>query len=282
MNRLLLRIFTKALLLAGPQRLDTQQHPAGKVGESPFGTMALGRIFDSARTNFSDLEMVNQAGSPGLQPQPAAVIRTDSDQRISRGPNASRPNNSMFYGRVLSLEIEFGLWAKDDDGPGYPALDPRLEALLDLFEFQIEACLRGLHPLAVHWQDLFTWDGWMSEPVWLEDERGRIPVAARRLTMPVLARIDCLPLPRRYDAPIQIPELPPNFDAEMAALEAQAGGDFLLYIQGLRALLATQALPIGSVYPPLLSIYRQIAESQPAEGDPAEVLDEGESLPPPE
>lgn len=176
------------------------------------------------------------------------------------------------------MRIEFGFWVKDDDGVGYPAADSRMEARLNMFEYQIEACLRGSHPWVALWQSYFTAETMTSNAVWFEDEEGRTKAAARELTIPCRVNPECLPYAHRYDEPQEVPAIPSPLAELIAEFKLRGGGDFLKYVLGIETVLKAEALPVGSVYPRLTTVYLRIPEAITPPGEKPNIILEGDVL----
>ena len=109
---------------------------------SPYPTMAEGRVFDS---RLDPMQIVE-----GQSRQPYAIVYTDDDA----GDGLSANNGGPPWYRKLDLAIHFAVAAhgvitnpdtgEEIDGFGPIETDAEVEALLDLFEYQIERALFGL------------------------------------------------------------------------------------------------------------------------------------------
>lgn len=232
MNRLALRLMTKGTLLSG--------------GPAPYATMAGERIFDSRREDWNDFKPEDRG--------PAIVIRTDNDHREHQ-----RTDYDII--RRTELRIEFAIWeAFREDGsetyvPGWPATDAQLEAMLDLFEYQWNAQLFGSHPWAVGWRQMFVRETYISSPMYLDTDFGRVKMAAREAVMTLALSPDCLPLPRKSSDPAEIAALPALLRAVFDRIAAVAPASaFKTSSAQIRAMLEAQQLPKGYVYPDLAGV----------------------------
>lgn len=93
-------------------------------------TIANNRVYDSRITDFDPETFPDDA-------MPTIIILTDSDE----GEQLSRQNGGPPFHRMIDLVFEIGMVQKVQDGTTYnliyPDTDARLEAALDLVEFQI-------------------------------------------------------------------------------------------------------------------------------------------------
>lgn len=93
-------------------------------------TIAEGRVYDSRISDFAPDAFVDDA-------KPTAILLTDGDE----GEALSKQNGGPPFHRLIDVVVEIGMTqsVQEDDGfiVGYPDTDARLEASLDLLEFQI-------------------------------------------------------------------------------------------------------------------------------------------------
>lgn len=254
MQRLALRIITKGALL--------------HAGLAPYPTMAGERVFDSDRTNINDLSADKEG--------PAILIRTDADARDMQGPGA-RPASHVLL-RTCEMRIQFAFWGprstpdpQNPSGPPiqlnpWPVTDARLEAMLDLFEYQIEAALMGSHPYAAWWRQRFQMQGFASTQAFVEDEEGRHKLASRELVMNVVLPSECIPSAERLEEVPSTPALPVELKKVFDRINIDGTGDFKAYAAGLKTMLLSDYLPTGYQYPALNIVKMQIPEPNTPQG----------------
>ncbi|CUT12537.1 hypothetical protein BF49_3617 [Bradyrhizobium sp.] len=100
----------------------------GADGARP--TIAEGRFYDSRISELAPESVVDDA-------KPVGILLTDQDE----GEALSEQNGGSPFRRLIDLVIELGMVQALQDGDGYivgyPDTDRRLEASLDLLEFQV-------------------------------------------------------------------------------------------------------------------------------------------------
>jgi hypothetical protein len=111
-------------------------------------TIAEERVYDSRIGDLSPETF-------GEDAKPVIIALTDNDQ----GDELSRQNGGPPFIRMIDLVVEFGMVMTLKDGAdfviGYPDTDARLEASLDLLEFQIVRRLAyGLDPLSIQFRKM--------------------------------------------------------------------------------------------------------------------------------
>jgi hypothetical protein len=93
-------------------------------------TIANNRVYDSRITDFNPESFPDDA-------KPTVIVLTDEDE----GDQLSKQNGGPPFFRKIDLVFELGIVQKVQDGTTfnliYPDTDPRLEAALDVLEFQI-------------------------------------------------------------------------------------------------------------------------------------------------
>jgi len=148
----------------------------------PFPTMAGAFVHDTKLTPLIDVKGEGQV--------PSILIYTDEDKRVNLDKN-----NKRTWKRTISLVIEVAVSnvMRGKDGLEFePAeVDPELEALLDLFEAEVEAALYDpSNPWALAWMTLVkTIDQWTSEPFRSAEQANRY--AVRQIHLECELNTDC-------------------------------------------------------------------------------------------
>ena len=184
MNRTALRLGTIAALANG--------------GAVPFPTMAGNIVFDSRS---EPVELVVAA-----ETYPMIIVHTERDREDRDAGNGRAAMQPLR--RTVDMRIEFGITnsPKDASGatkPDWPEADAALEAMIDLFNLQIQNALFGKGPWAVWWRGLFAVPEIVSERFVTAPGQGQLRVAAREIMMRVTLPADCLP------GFVLAPEIPP-------------------------------------------------------------------------
>lgn len=256
MNRTVLRLATIAALQNG--------------GVAPYPTMAGKRVFDSRRDDISDMT----AGSRF----PVIMVRTDED----RSENTS--TNRIPGQRTIELRMELSVLTavRQDDGSlvvGWPASDAQLEAMLDLFEFQVKNSLCGESRWAFWWRNLNNGvENSESVPMWQDTADTRSRMAIRELRWTVRTKVDCMPKAIIEGGSVLSPDLPDALAKTFDYIDGNGAGDVKLYAAQLRAMLEEQEFPPTPVYPALLAVRMKIPEAKTPEGEEPITVNEAELL----
>jgi hypothetical protein len=169
-NRLLLRAATVLALTRG--------------GDGPFPTMAGEAVFDSKIRPVTDIAQESMT--------PVALVYTADEKRTNV---ASGGSGRAVWQRKVNLVIEIAIGSVSNSGVSWIETDAELEAMLDLFEAEVETALHDpTNPWALAWHRLVrcveTWD---SEPFRSSEQAARY--AVRQIAIEVALNQDCLPTP---------------------------------------------------------------------------------------
>ena len=170
-GRLLLRAATVLALTRG--------------GDGPdYPTMAGENIFDSRVRPLSETEAEVST--------PIGFVYTGDEKRHNLAAGAAgRPE----WKRTISLTIELAMCSVGKDALAWKETDAELEAVLDLFELEVEAALCDLtNPWSVLWRRMVKRiDSWESEAYRSAEQSVRY--AVRGLHIGVEINNDCMPQP---------------------------------------------------------------------------------------
>jgi len=225
---------------------------------APYPTIAANRVFDSRVDPLEGLKRRDLV--------PIAIVYTDDDEGETLSHNNGGPPFrhlvslvfGLSIGMVGDLEDADGNPLKDEDGNAITGLlpiatEPELEAMLDLFEDQVERIFR--HPVnawaarlsPVHDpQILLRVESWKS--VRFVEREGQARLAARQITARVM-----LPQPEEpaiVSAPVTAPPIPEPLGSLLAAIVA-AGGPYAPSAEALQNLMTVNGGFGPLVLPPL-------------------------------
>lgn len=241
MHRTALRLATVAALTNGG-------------GTAP--TMAGQRVYDSRNDpmNLADRTEV----------QPVIIVHTERDRRSRAGPNG-RPVSAVSQ-RNVDLRLDFGLTTvgKDDNGAvivGWPKIDSDLEALLDLFEYQIDAALFGSGPWAQLWQQVAGVADVVSDRFVTAPEDGDLRLAVRELVLGTQVQPDCLPRHALAGDTVPPAAITGPLKTVADAIAATGTGALQTYAARVMSMLSGQALPSQPVFGKLITVTGTIRET---------------------
>lgn len=168
-NKLLLRAATIMALTRGG-------------GDGPYPTMAGAQVFDTKLKPITDLAQESMT--------PVVLVYTDADTRTNKDPNTKRS-----WKRNVALVIELALGSIGANGIEYAEADSELEALMDLFELEVETALQNpACPWAQHWSRLIkTIDQWEVTPFRSAEQSRRY--AVRQILISCTIDTECAPQP---------------------------------------------------------------------------------------
>lgn len=248
MNRTALRLATIAALTNG--------------GAAPWPTLAGARVYDS-RSDPVDLAGLKE-------PMPVIVVHTERDAYQRSAPNGR--GLSIPRLRSIDLRIEIGINSAgvDENGDpvaGWPKIDADLEAMLDLFEWQVEAALFGHGPWALWWRDLFGIVESTSERFITTPEEGSLRLAAREILIGLNVAPDCLPKAVREGDAVPETEISGLMLKVVERVAAKGSGALKDNVARIAAMFETQALPAAPVYDALDTVIATIPEAAVPEGE---------------
>ncbi len=212
----------------------------GAPGARP--TIAEGRVYDSRNSDIAPEEYSEDA-------KPVVIVLTDNDE----GDALSKQNGGPPFHRNIDLVVEIGMVARaalydDNDEPigysiGYPDTDARLEASLDLLEFQITRCLAyDLNPLSALFRK--TARIWKHECHRQVEDTPGIKIACRILTLTCEVQDDRVSILNQADTqPTGLDVLPEPLRSVAKALPAGSSG------ADIASTMAAELTPITA--PPL-------------------------------
>lgn len=147
---------------------------------TPFPTIAGPLVFDSKMDPIAD--------TLGETMMPCVIVYTDKDEQTK----LDRGNGTLFHERRIGLTIECCIGTFSKNGATWLETDPELEAMLDVFEWQVWFTLWGQSPGAVAWRKLIKQiESWSSVPGRSADGNTRISV--RQITAHLIVNNDCRP-----------------------------------------------------------------------------------------
>ena len=229
MNRAALRLATIAALTNG--------------GAEPWPTMAGARVFDSRQ------DPVDMTGAQAMMP--VIVVHSESD-RQSRSLNGIAVSRTV--DRRLDLRIEIALTPRAFDEAGvplslWPVVDADLEAMLDLFEYQVEVALFGAGPWALWWRGLAAVTDTASSRYVIEIEQQNLRFAAREIVLAASIPGECHPKAVIAGQTVPATALPAGFAEVADKIIADGSGQLVANVTRLVASLNARTLPAPVVYP---------------------------------
>lgn len=165
-NRLLLRAATVLALTRG--------------GDGPYPTMAGEAVFDTKLKPITDIAQETMV--------PVILVYTDADARLNKERNATRN-----WKRTIDLVIEIAISSLGPDKAEWAETDAELEAILDLFEAEVETALMDVtNQWANYWRKLVRcMDSWESTPYRSAEQTVRY--AVRQIHIECEVQTDCFP-----------------------------------------------------------------------------------------
>ena len=211
--------------------------------ESPWPTLAKGRVFDSR------IDPIQGAEKDDLIP--TISIYTDMDN----GDGLSENNGGPPFRRTVDLTIwlTLGLVGEDtelgEQTLVLPQTDSQLEAMLDLFEYQVRFCLANYQNT---WSRLYIGmqlrtTGWKSDRMASE---ANVRLAARQIVATIELDDDLLP---QMTTEATEPALPENVQAIVDAVEA--AGEARGGVEDTIALMQSAAIPTTLTFDKLQTIW---------------------------
>lgn len=231
--------------------------------EQPWPTMAQGRVFDS---RLDPLQITDVKSDDVL---PVITVCTDDD----RGRSLSDNNGGPPFEHTVSLciDLSLGMIGELPDGEGLafqamPQAEPELEAMLDLFEFQV---MRALADPSLPWSVLFQGAiirlGDWSSVRYVESD-SNIRLSSRRITVPVtLPTFDLVEMATEPPSPATVP---PPLGPLLAAIAASSS-PYAASAEGLAQLLVEAGASRPMSLPQLLRV--RFIEAEQAETNDADV-----------
>jgi hypothetical protein len=150
-------------------------------GDGPYPTMAGEAVFDSRLKPVTDIAQETMT--------PVAMVYTADDKRTNMSKAGGRPT----WKRTVTLVIELAISSVSKDRMAWIETDADLEALLDLFELEVEVALADpSNPWAMAWRKLARCiESWDSEPFRSAEQSVRY--AVRQISIEIEIAQDCLP-----------------------------------------------------------------------------------------
>ena len=224
--------------------------------QKPYPTIANARVFDSR------LDPIQGADKTDIIP--SITIYTDEDS----GDGLSENNGGPPFRRKVSMSLwlTLGMIGEDNDVGEQqimlPQTDLQLEAMLDLFEYQVRFALADYKNT---WSRLYLGMqlrtlGWSSDRMASE---GNVRLAARQITATIEIDDDLVPL-AALETPDPLP-LPDNVQAILDAV-TDAGGTPLGDVAATIALMQSATIPTTLTFDKLKTIWLKETHPDTADG----------------
>jgi hypothetical protein len=194
-NRLLLRAATVLALTQG--------------GSGPYPTMANEAVFDTKLKPVTDVAQESMT--------PFVLIYTDLDTRENLEKGGGRAN----WKRHIDMIIQLGIGSVKPDKIDWIETDPELEALLDLFELEVEMALFAIdNPWALYWRRIIKCvESWESVPYRSAEQTARYAVRQIAIKVEIAAECQQRPLaPGAQPVLAQDPLIPVPYLADLLTL----------------------------------------------------------------
>lgn len=149
--------------------------------KEPFPTFAGPFVFDSKMDPIAD--------TVGETLLPCAIVYTDKDEQLKPDTGSG---GIVFHERRIALTIECCIGTFSKAGPKWIETDPELEAMLDLFEWQVWFALQGQSAGAIAWRKLVKRvEAWVSVPG--RSAEGNTRISVRQINAVLVVNNDCRP-----------------------------------------------------------------------------------------
>lgn len=218
-------------------------------------TIAEGRIYDSRMDDISPESFAEDAKA-------TIIVLTDNDE----GSQLSEQNGGPPFHRMIEVTLEMGMTMSFKDGSeyviGYPDTDARLEASLDLLEFQaIKQLAVGLEPLSILFRQIARITKYENHRQVLND--AGVKMAARVLTLTCHCNDDQIDIVNTSaEQPTGLQSLPPTMQAVCELMPNGSSGAVTC------AAIAAQIAPITAG--PFSGIDATLDANHESNGDPQE------------